>query len=230
MTAEGDNEQEADGPLTTYVRANWKSAWEAIAQGGTGEGFIIAIEGYLVQNRHRAAPVAEEILSDLENAERLHIFHKVNYQHHLQGRQHRASQLLRLANEAANQINSLTIHITKSLTLAHGAAVLATLAYVGQGHPQGYAFTSIIGVCALGFLSSLLGAYLGISANSKLMSTLLPLTDPQIAESIFNEKAKVLSDIQEHRVRYTWPSWASVALLVVAIFLALFGLWPNAKA
>ncbi|MDO9126637.1 MAG: hypothetical protein Q7U42_07185, partial [Parvibaculum sp.] len=64
--ANSNQHDTVNGPLVSYVEANWSLAWKAVEEGRTGEGFILAIEGYLIDHRHLSSSENEEIRRDLE--------------------------------------------------------------------------------------------------------------------------------------------------------------------
>ncbi|MBX3491095.1 hypothetical protein [Parvibaculum sp.] len=218
-----DNEDQSEafddeGPITTYVRLGWDSAWKSVAEGKPADGHILSVENFL--SRHRAQPQQGDtgVSADLDFAESLNRFHAAQYWHHLKHLEHRASQFQRYSVEISAHNQALNLHLFRSLTLAHGAAIVATLAYLGNTSDPG-CFPWILFLCGVGFLFSLLAARLSLHAGYKALQIVAPLTFPLTPESETEKKSQDLIDFGRSTLRYEWPIWVSVGLLIGALTL-----------
>lgn len=207
-----------EGPITTYVRLGWNSAWQAIAEGNAADGHILSIENFLSRQRGQSPSHDSCASEDLEFAESINRFNAAQYWHHLKYLEHRASQFQQYCTEASAHNQAINLHLFKSLALAHGAAIVATLAYLSDIEEPGH-FPWILLVCGLGFLMSLLGARLALHAGNKILQIIAPLTFPLTPENEVAERHKKISEFGNSSLRYEWPTWLSVALLVGALFL-----------
>ena len=224
-----DESHSKAGPIESYASAMWDSVWENVAEGHAPDAFIMALENSLLRDRTRINSDNPPDVHDLERAENAHLFQKAGYFRHIQQREHHAAQCRQLFELSMHGVQNLNLHLYKSLLLAHGAAALASLAYLGNKHSltDDYLIPAVILLCSLGFLFSLLGSRLGISANLKVQLALIPVTSTHAPEAKIEETKNELAKIQKYRFKYEWPTWISVLLLIFAMIIGTIALWPH---
>lgn len=229
MTEEPTSPTLQYGPIESYTNSIWHLAWKDLAEGKAADGFIITLDNTFSQHRLALNSDHPPDLQDLDKAEHIHRFNKAGYFNTIRQKEHRAALFRQLFEMSSRAVENLNFHLFKSMMLAHGAAALAALAYLGNGHSSkaDWLFPVVIAFCGVGFIFSLLAARLAITANVKVQSLLVPLTEPVISESFEQESGTKLKEIHERKIVYEWPIWISVLLLIMAMVFATIGLWPN---
>lgn len=218
-----DGEQTEQGPISKYVSGSWEAAWGALKEGRSPEGNIVSIEHFLTNQR---ALVADNNAAkdDLDSAELIHRFQLAEYFLHLRAREHQSTLFQQMVNETAQHTNSLNVHLFKSLALAHGAAIIAALAYMGNAGALSY-FSLIVLICGIGFLLALLSMRISVHSGMRLREMLMPLTFQFVAEDVAVRQIETVNAFLQQRFKYEWPTWTSVGLLIVSLLVGFFSLW-----
>lgn len=207
----------------------WDLIWQALAKGDPTEGFVSSIESEIAKlqlGKHGTQP---EVATAIIQANRYHQFMKIQLRESIRQKESRVENIRRLIDTSTRAIEDLNIHLFKSLLIAHGATTLGTLAYLGNksNTPIGWEFPTIVCICGVGFLFSLLSARLAIVANVRTQLAMMPLTEIFLPDDKVDQAWKSVSEIGNRKIRYDWPTYVSVFLLVGAMTVATIGLWPD---
>lgn len=226
MEKDGDKKR---GPLEEYVSETWNAAEKSLEHGRPAEALIEAIETSLRRQRGKVKQEDIEKHLDLDAAENLHIFRKIRYQQDVAIKRQRSEHMRWMVDEISQHIQNLNLHLFKSVTLAHGAGVVASVAYLGQGHSRSLAFPIVIVICSIGFLMSLLSARISIYVNMRLQALTLSMSNTYLAETERQKAGNQILHLNAKGWKYEWATAVSILLLIAAVGIGLIEFWPENK-
>jgi hypothetical protein len=168
-----------------------------------------------------AASVTPENLNDFELAKIAHIYQGRHFADTLDMRKFFRDRFQWALENTYKQLIIFNQHTVRSLTLANGAVVLATLAYIGNvargGIPRGLIW--VIGLCAFGFLLTLFGSHLVVVLSMKLVSTLNMLMSPRMPDKDIFSGNDVLQKRARLMLYCTQPFFYLSAICLVAALI-----------
>ena len=210
------------GPREIRIQQVWDQVWKSFSEGGVYEPHIAIAEAELSGCRSNLLSNDPAALADLQKAETLNLFQNKHFAAHLdkiESLKQFTSAAFKQTQEQASKFNE---HAVKSLTLANGGVVIATLAYVQAKDVFPPGFLWVIGLCSFGYLLTILGSYLVVVMSGKLFATLLSLQMPRMSDEDRLSKNNELIVGGRKLVLVTQPFFfLSAACLIVALIIGV---------
>lgn len=213
------------GPREASIKQNWDAVWREYSEGGVYEPHIAIAEAELASFGSTLPPNDAAALSDFRAAQNLHLFQSRYFAAHVGKIEGFREQLKQAVEWTYAQIAKFNEHSVRSLTLANGGVVLATLAYIQAKDAIATGFFWVIGLGAAGYLLTILGSHVVVILSTRPLVLLSELRAQRISEADRNKK---LQDLARHNKLMVWcsrpPFYGAAMCLIGALCIGVMTL------
>ena len=214
------------GPRKAQIVWLWNEAWKAYNKGEVSEFYIRMADADLARFAASSPLQDAAAQADLNDATSYHIAQSKHFEAEQANVEYFRTTIGSLRDTLMEQNFSLAQFTYRSLSLANGAIVLATLAFLGnkaQGPiPDGIIFVIILG--SVGFLLTLLAAHLGVLLITRPVRLLTESTVPRLAPQVRKDKMAVFQRSLRWLRVSMFVNYAAFGCLAGAIVVGTSGL------
>lgn len=214
--------QPAPGPRETRIQGLWNDAWKAFDDGGVYEPLIAIAESELARFGANLPPGDAVAIADFERAQNVHLFQSRYFAAHSQKVESFREQTKWGVQQVYDQTDKFNQHAIRSLTLANGGVVIATLAYVQSKGDLSVNFIFVIGLCAIGYLLTILGSHVGVVLSNPVLQVMIELLVPRLSASERSKKLQILQNRSKVLMWSTRPIfYLSATCLIAALVIGV---------
>jgi len=221
-----DKNNEGRGFLEQRIYDLWENARAALEEGKPYGHFIAQADAEILIAKQNLRPGEPVTLANVVRAEAAsRVFREILASDASKIENYR-SRIMVISDRLAKDLSDTNRFLFQTLILAHGAIVLATLAYLGQSSSKTIQqITSVIAICGIGFFLALLSGHIAILTASSPLKKLAELSEPFLSSKDRKEKAENLPSVLR---RFVWPprilSYLSTICLAAALIVGYLSL------
>lgn len=206
------------GPMRQAIAAQWQLIWKAQAEGGVWEYPLDVANATMANFRATQAGYTPPQLADLSATEHFHAAQSRHFAAHLDGLNASRVRIQWALESTYTAVLKVSEHLVRSLTIANGAVVLGTLAFIGNVRSPELqnSLLPVLGLCGSGFLLALGGGHASVLTSRRTIALLGDLTAPRISEAVRTAMAGKLKIQARRTLRVVQPFYYLSALCLVA--------------
>lgn len=211
------------GPIEIQMESLWQAVWKAQRAGEVHEALVAHAESEFA--KFSASPkLTDETAFDFRMAEIYHLFQSRAFYAHMEDQKIAIATYRPMFQWALTELSNLSQQTSRSLTLAHGAVVLAVLALIGNDKDvlRTSAPAWIIGLCSIGFLLTILGSHAGVLIATRSIKPVAEIIGLRLSDEGRAERIKSIDRTAFLSKAFVRPIfYVSFALLAVALFVGI---------
>jgi hypothetical protein len=204
------------------IQSLWNDVWQTFQSGGVYEPIIAIVEAELAGFGAALPPSDAAAVIDFQKAQNTHLFQSRHFANELAKITVLQEEVRWALQQTMAEMDKYNQHTLRSLTLAHGGIVIATLAYIQSLHQPPLAFVAVVGLGAFGYLLTIIGAAISVRLMAPLLKLLGELLAPRLAVAERQSRIEGFQKGSKKVAKWTRPFfYASAGCLIFALFIGI---------